>query len=150
VRLVERINPTNEAGRITLITRFGAREVERLLPPLIEAIERSEMDVLWSVDPMHAQTMMTRDGFKTRDFDAILTELTTTFRIHGEVGSHLGGVHFELTGDDVTECIGGRSGVTEADLSRQYESYCDPRLNRTQSIEMAEMIANLLGPLPKL
>jgi 3-deoxy-7-phosphoheptulonate synthase len=127
--LLEILNPQNQPGRLTLIHRFGVKEVERSLPPLIQAVRATGQTVLWMCDPMHGNTETTSGGFKTRRFENILGEVDSAFRIHEELGSILGGVHFELTGDDVTECIGGARGLTEADLKRAYRSNVDPRLN---------------------
>jgi 3-deoxy-7-phosphoheptulonate synthase len=135
VALVTRLNPTNEAGKLVVITRMGARDVERALPPLVEAVRGASRRVLWVCDPMHGNTTTTTGGIKTRSFDDILREIERSFAVHRAVGSELGGVHFELTGDDVTECIGG--GVREADLDKNYASACDPRLNYRQALEMA-------------
>ena len=127
-----------------MIHRFGAKEISRGLPRLIDAIRKSGQTVLWVSDPMHGNTQMTRTGRKTRDFNEILAELDQAFEIHGEHGSLLGGVHFELTGENVTECIGGASGLVEADLERAYRSRVDPRLNYEQALEMAMAIARHL------
>jgi 3-deoxy-7-phosphoheptulonate synthase len=135
VRLLERLSPSNEPGKIVLIARMGASNVERALPPLVEAVRRAGRRVLWVSDPMHGNGMTTSTGLKTRNFDDILKELELSFAIHRSVGAGLGGLHFELTGDDVTECIGG--GIAEADLDRNYLSTCDPRLNYRQALEMA-------------
>jgi 3-deoxy-7-phosphoheptulonate synthase len=143
--LAETLNPTNEAGRLTFIHRFGADRVEQCLPPLAEAIRRCGQQVLWCCDPMHGNTETTKGGIKTRRFEKILGELETSCRILKACGTHLGGVHFELTGDNVTECIGGASGVTEADLNRDYRTTLDPRLNYEQAMEMALLLARLLA-----
>jgi 3-deoxy-7-phosphoheptulonate synthase len=139
--LITALNPTDEPGRLTLIHRFGAQKIASLLPPIIDAVRRSGRVVLWCCDPMHANTETTREGYKTRSFANILHELEQAFEIHHDGGSRLGGVHFELTGDDVTECIGGARGLCEADLSRAYKSQVDPRLNYEQALEMALVIA---------
>ena len=139
------LNPHNEPGRLTFIHRFGAGRVEQCLPPLVEAIRRQGRQVLWCCDPMHGNTETTKSGIKTRRFDNILGELELSYRILKTCGAHLGGVHFELTGDNVTECIGGASGVTEADLSRDYRTTLDPRLNYEQAMEMALLLARLLA-----
>jgi 3-deoxy-7-phosphoheptulonate synthase len=144
VGLLETLNPANEEGRITLITRMGAPRVEERLPPLIEVVSRANCRAAWSCDPMHGNTVTLEGGRKTRDFSVILDELQRTFRVHQEHGSRLAGVHFELTADDVTECIGGAADLTSTDLGRRYETYCDPRLNCSQSLEMAFLIARLL------
>jgi 3-deoxy-7-phosphoheptulonate synthase len=144
VELVEVLNPRNEAGRLTLIHRFGADQIERFLPPLVEAVQRQGGVVVWCCDPMHGNTEKTTSGIKTRNFDRILLELERAFKLHFELGSYLGGVHFELTGDNVTECIGGARGLTEADLTRDYRSQVDPRLNCEQALEMAMLISRLM------
>jgi 3-deoxy-7-phosphoheptulonate synthase len=143
--LVETLNPRNEPGRLTLIHRFGAGQIAGRLPPMIEAVKAMGATVLWVCDPMHGNTESTASGLKTRSFDRILEEVEQAFRIHEEMGSYLGGVHFELTGDDVTECIGGARGLTEADLARAYLSQVDPRLNYEQALELAMRIADLRG-----
>jgi len=145
VALAEVLNPRNEPGRLTFIHRLGADRVEQCLPPLAEAIRLREKKVLWCCDPMHANTETTRDGIKTRRFNKILSELESSYRILKECGTHLGGVHFELTGDNVTECIGGASGVTEADLQRDYRTTLDPRLNYEQAMELALLLARLMA-----
>ncbi|HVM48179.1 MAG TPA: 3-deoxy-7-phosphoheptulonate synthase class II [Candidatus Acidoferrum sp.] len=143
--LAEVLNPDNEPGRLTFIHRLGADRIEKCLPPLAEAIRRRGKAVLWCCDPMHANTETTSKGIKTRRFEKILGELEGAYRILRECGAHLGGVHFELTGDNVTECIGGASGVTEADLSRDYRSTLDPRLNYEQAMELALLLARLMA-----
>ena len=145
IALAETLNPENEPGRLTFIHRFGASKVEACLPPLVEAIEREKKLVLWCCDPMHGNTETTGDGIKTRRFDKILDELEKSFRILKEGGAHLGGVHFELTGENVTECVGGASGVTEADLTRAYRTQLDPRLNYEQGMELALRLAHLMA-----
>ncbi|MFA6545997.1 MAG: 3-deoxy-7-phosphoheptulonate synthase class II [Limisphaerales bacterium] len=145
VALAEVLNPRNEPGRLTLIHRFGAGRVEQCLPPLVAAIRRKNMHVVWCCDPMHGNTETTSDGIKTRRFGNILGELETSFRLLTACGAHLGGVHFELTGENVTECIGGASGVTEADLARDYRSQLDPRLNYEQAMELALHLAHLMA-----
>jgi len=145
LELVETLNPNDEPGRLTLIHRFGAERIEDRLPPLVEAVQRSGRQVLWCCDPMHGNTLLTQSGRKTRDFDHILRELDRAFEIHQRLGTILGGVHFELTGENVTECIGGARGLTEADLARAYHSDVDPRLNYEQSLEMALLVARRMG-----
>jgi 3-deoxy-7-phosphoheptulonate synthase len=143
--LAQILNPENEPGRLTFIHRFGAERVESCLPPLAETMRRHDRQVLWCCDPMHGNTETTRDGIKTRRFERILAELEASYRILLACGTHLGGVHFELTGDNVTECLGGASGVTEADLPRQYRSSLDPRLNYEQAMEMALRLSRLMA-----
>lgn len=149
--LIERLNPDQQPGRLTLITRYGAGQIAAHLPRHIETVMKSGARVLWSCDPMHGNGLKTGSGIKTRSFDAILSELEQAFEIHARLGSRLGGLHFELTGDDVTECIGGAQGIAEADLTRNYETGCDPRLNYAQSLELAFLVAELLrrGGAPK-
>ncbi|MCC5013636.1 MULTISPECIES: 3-deoxy-7-phosphoheptulonate synthase class II [unclassified Legionella] len=135
--VMEIINPNREEGRLLLITRLGAKGIDKLLPPLIETVKATKSPVTWSCDPMHGNTETTSDGIKTRHFDNILSELQQAVKIHREMGSYLGGVHFELTGDNVTECIGGARGLSAEDLKHAYRSLVDPRLNYEQSLEMA-------------
>ncbi len=141
VRLLHILNPLNEWGRITLITRLGQEYISRLLPPLIQAVQKQGARVLWCCDPMHGNTTTTENAFKTRNFEDILRELRLCFELHRNHGSWLGGVHFELTGENVTECTGGAQKIAEQDLSKNYGTYCDPRLNYAQSLEMAFQIA---------
>ena len=137
VELIDILNPHNEPGRLTLITRFGKDNVQEHLPPMIEAVRKTGKVVLWISDPMHGNTIKTDEGIKTRPFDDILRELELVMETHQEMDSHLGGVHFELTGENVTECTGGARGLGNADLARAYKSQVDPRLNAEQSLEMA-------------
>jgi 3-deoxy-7-phosphoheptulonate synthase len=139
--LVETLNPQNQPGRLTLIHRFGVKEIESRLPSLIQAVRATGQTVLWICDPMHGNTETTAGGFKTRRFENIMGEVESAFSIHEAMGSILGGVHFELTGENVTECIGGARGLTEADLKRAYRSTVDPRLNYEQALELAMLIA---------
>lgn len=143
--LCDLLNPHNEPGRLTFILRFGAAKIEAGLPPIVQAIQRAGRIVLWCCDPMHGNTEATASGLKTRRFDKILSELETCARILHGADAPLGGVHFELTGDNVTECIGGASGVTEADLASAYRSQVDPRLNYEQSLEMGLLLARILA-----
>ncbi len=143
-RLIDQLNPQGEPGRLTLIHRFGAGAIQRHLPPLIEAAQANGKTVLWCCDPMHGNTEV-RAGYKTRDFNRILNELEQAFDLHAAMGSRLGGVHFELTGEDVTECVGGARGLTETDLARSYKTQVDPRLNYEQALEMAMLIADKMG-----
>jgi 3-deoxy-7-phosphoheptulonate synthase len=146
-RLLDVLDPENEPGRLTLIHRFGCERVSADLPPVIEAVRASGKTVLWCADPMHANTRLTEDGIKTRRFGEILSELEQSFDIHAAAGSRLGGVHFELTGENVTECIGGARGLAEEDLGRAYKSEVDPRLNYEQALEMAMLIARKMAAL---
>ncbi|MDX9912273.1 MAG: 3-deoxy-7-phosphoheptulonate synthase class II [Phycisphaerales bacterium] len=145
LRLVDAVSPHDEPGRLVLITRLGAKKVDHVLPRLIGVIQAARKRVLWVCDPMHANGRTTPTGIKTRHFDDILHELRRSWEIHREQGSRLGGVHFELTGDDVTECLGGASGITEDALSTNYQSQCDPRLNYEQALEMAFLLSNLMS-----
>ena len=144
VALLDCLDPGREPGRVTLISRFGATRIQAALPPLLAAVQRTDHPVLWSCDPMHGNGTESASGYKTRDFGAILAELRLAFELHRAQGSHLGGVHIELTGEAVTECTGGTEGLSEADLARAYETGCDPRLNGTQSLEMAFLIAEMM------
>lgn len=141
LELIQKLNPSHEAGKIVLITRFGVKEVEKDLPGLIRAVNREGFPVVWSCDPMHGNTFATSNNVKTRNFDDILDELRATFDIHRAEANYLGGIHLELTGDNVTECVGGANGLNEDGLNRNYETYCDPRLNYEQSLEMAFLVA---------
>jgi 3-deoxy-7-phosphoheptulonate synthase len=136
------LNPSNEPGRLTFIHRFGIDRIENCLPPLVEAVDAAGITALWICDPMHGNTELTPSGHKTRQFDNVLGELELAFDIHSSMGTNLGGVHFELTGEDVTECIGGARGLAEADLERAYRSHVDPRLNGEQALEMALSIVH--------
>ena len=138
LRLIDRLNPANEAGRLTLITRMGYDQVEKGLPPLIRAVEREGRKVVWACDPMHGNTITAKNGYKTRTFNHVLDEVRSFFAVHRAQGTYPGGVHFELTGRDVVECIGGDQAITEEQLSEgQYETLCDPRLNASQALELA-------------
>ena len=141
--LIRVLNPHNEPGRLTLIHRFGAKAIEAQLPDLITAVKETGSPVLWVCDPMHGNTESTADGVKTRRFDNIVAELEAAFRVHQSMGTYLGGVHLELTGDNVTECTGGARGLTDTDLARAYKSTVDPRLNYDQAMEVAMRIAGL-------
>ena len=141
IDVIRILNPDNEPGRLTLIHRFGAEKIRSKLPSLAEAVLRSGCKVLWSCDPMHGNGQTARNGIKTRSFDDIMSEIITAFRVHKELGSRLSGIHLELTGEDVTECIGGPGNLSESDLTRDYRSQVDPRLNYEQAMEIAFLIA---------
>ncbi len=141
LRLIETLNPTHEAGKIVLITRFGKDKINDELPTLIQSVRRAGLPVVWSSDPMHGNTFSSSNDYKTRNFDHILSEIKSAFAIHRAEGSYLGSIHLELTGDNVTECVGGANGLNEADLDMNYETFCDPRLNYEQSLEMAFLVA---------
>ncbi|MFM9890205.1 MAG: class II 3-deoxy-7-phosphoheptulonate synthase [Rickettsiales bacterium] len=144
IRLCDVLNPTNEAGRLTFISRMGAQKVEEFLPPLVRLLKDEGRHVVWSCDPMHGNTIKSPNGYKTRKFTDILTEVRKFFAIHEAEGTHGSGVHFEMTGQDVTECLGGAQAISELDLSNRYHTHCDPRLNASQSLELAFLIADLL------
>lgn len=144
IRLIDILNPDNTPGRLTLINRFGHNKVADHLPGLIRAVEREGRSVVWSCDPMHGNTIKSESGYKTRPFDSVLGEVRQFFGIHHAEGTHAGGVHFEMTGKDVTECIGGMRAVTDEDLSSRYHTACDPRLNASQALELAFLVAEEL------
>jgi 3-deoxy-7-phosphoheptulonate synthase len=144
IKLIDVLNPKDEAGHLTLIVRMGADKVESKLPPLIRTIQREGRTVVWACDPMHANTVKSSNGYKTRPVDKILMEVRGFFAVHKAEGTHAGGVHFEMTGQDVTECTGGSQAITENDLSARYHTHCDPRLNAKQSLELAFLIAESL------
>ena len=142
--LAERLNPDNEPGRLTFITRFGAGRIRDGLPQLVEKVTAAGVEVAWVCDPMHGNTFEASNGYKTREFDDVIDEVRGFFEVHHSLGTWPGGLHVELTGDDVTECVGGGEDLAEIDLSNRYESVCDPRLNRVQSLELAFLVAEML------
>ncbi len=142
--IIAKLNPDNEAGRLTFITRMGAGLIREKLPALIETVNKSGAIVLWVCDPMHGNTYEAPSGYKTRKFDDVLDEVRGFFEVHKRLGTHPGGIHIELTGDDVTECVGGGDQISHEDLASRYESACDPRLNHTQSLELAFLVAEML------
>ena len=142
--MIAKLNPTNEPGRLTFITRMGAGLIREKLPPLLKAVNESGAKVLWVCDPMHGNTFESSTGYKTRRFEDVMDEVRGFFESHKSAGTHPGGVHIELTGDDVTECLGGGEQISEEDLASRYESACDPRLNHTQSLELAFLVAEML------
>ena len=144
-RLIDKLDPDREPGRLTFITRMGASKVRDALPPLLEAIKSIDATPLWVTDPMHGNGMTTPNGYKTRRFDDVVDEVKGFFAAHRDAGTHPGGIHIELTGDDVTECLGGSEHIDEATLATRYESLCDPRLNHMQSLELAFLVAEELG-----
>jgi 3-deoxy-7-phosphoheptulonate synthase len=144
IALMDKLDPTNKPGRLMLITRMGADQIRNVLPALIDTVENSEYKVVWVCDPMHGNTREAASGHKTRLFDDVINEVKGFFEVHRAKGTHPGGIHIELTGDDVTECLGGIAGVAEADLPFRYETACDPRLNRVQSLELAFQVADML------
>jgi len=144
LQLIDALNPKNEAGRITLIARYGHEQVAKELPALARAVKRAGKHVVWSCDPMHGNTLKTASGYKTRPFDMILSEVKNFMRVLHSEGCWPGGVHFEMTGQNVTECIGGARELREEDLSSRYHTHCDPRLNADQALELAFLIAEEL------
>ncbi len=144
IRLIDALDPQQETGRLTLICRFGSDKVEAALPPLLRAVKREGRKVLWSCDPMHGNTIKAATGYKTRPLDRIVAEIKSFFAAHRTEGSYAGGVHLEMTGKNVTECTGGARAISEADLHDRYHTYCDPRLNAEQAIELAFLVAELL------
>ncbi|MCW2785340.1 MAG: aroH 1 [Marmoricola sp.] len=144
IALAARLNPDNTPGRLTFITRMGAGQVLDLLPPLVEKVEAAGVQVAWVSDPMHGNTYEASSGYKTRRFDDVIAEVQGFFDVHRALGTWPGGIHIELTGEDVTECVGGGEELLESDLADRYESVCDPRLNRVQSLELAFLVAEML------
>lgn len=144
LRLIDILNPENEAGRLTIIVRMGQDHVKENLPPLIRAVEREGKKVVWVCDPMHGNTIKSPSGYKTRPFDSILAEVKGFFDVHQAEGTYAGGVHFEMTGQNVTECTGGGQDITDLNLSERYHTQCDPRLNASQSLELAFLLAEEL------
>ncbi len=147
LRLIDTLNPKNEAGRLTLISRMGHEHVEDKLSPLIQAVEEEGRQVVWSCDPMHGNTITSNNGIKTRKFDNVLDEVKGFFRTHRAEGTHPGGIHLELTGQNVTECTGGAEKIVDEDLASRYHTHCDPRLNANQSLELAFLVADELKHL---
>jgi 3-deoxy-7-phosphoheptulonate synthase len=145
LRLIDILNPAEEAGRLTLICRFGSDKVEKHLPQLIRAVKKEGRNVVWSCDPMHGNTISAASGYKTRPFDRILKEAESFFDVHRAEGTHAGGIHVEMTGSPVTECTGGATAnISEAQLKDRYDTLCDPRLNADQALELAFLIAERL------
>jgi 3-deoxy-7-phosphoheptulonate synthase len=144
LRLIDILNPANEAGRLTLICRFGVAKVFDHLPKLVRAVKAEERHVVWSCDPMHGNTVKAANGYKTRPFEAVMGEVRNFFAVHQAEGTHAGGVHLEMTGKNVTECTGGARAVSDAELADRYHTHCDPRLNAEQALELAFLMAELL------
>ena len=142
--LIDRLDPNREPGRLTFITRMGAGKIREALPTLVDGVTKSGAQVLWVCDPMHGNTFEAATGYKTRRFDDVMDEVKGFFEVHKSLGTHPGGIHIELTGDDVTECLGGGEQISETDLATRYESACDPRLNHSQSLELAFLVAEML------
>ena len=144
MKLIKKLNPENEAGRLNVIVRMGADKIENEFPKLVRAVKEAGANVLWSIDPMHGNTIKTSNNYKTRSFDEVLREVKGFFKVHEQEGTFPGGVHLEMTGQDVTECIGGAQKITEEKLAYRYETQCDPRLNANQALELAFLIADSL------
>jgi 3-deoxy-7-phosphoheptulonate synthase len=144
LKLIDILNPDNEPGRLTLICRLGADKAGDLLPPMVRAVKREGRVVVWSCDPMHGNTISSASGYKTRPFDQILKEVRSFFQVHAAEGTHAGGVHLEMTGQNVTECTGGARAITDEDLNDRYHTVCDPRLNAEQALDLAFLLADLL------
>jgi 3-deoxy-7-phosphoheptulonate synthase len=144
VEYVERLDPQNEAGRLTLVSRMGNGKVRELLPPIIEKVQATGHQVIWQCDPMHGNTHESSTGYKTRHFDRIVDEVQGFFEVHRALGTHPGGIHVEITGENVTECLGGAQDISDSDLAGRYETACDPRLNTQQSLELAFLVAEML------
>ncbi len=144
LELIEKLNPENEPGRLNVIVRMGADKIEKEFPKLLKAVKDAGKNVVWSIDPMHGNTVKTPNGYKTRNFSEVLREVKGYFNVHKEMGTFPGGVHLEMTGREVTECVGGAQDLKECDLEKCYETHCDPRLNAAQAIELAFLIADLL------
>jgi 3-deoxy-7-phosphoheptulonate synthase len=144
VALAERLDPQRQPGRLTFITRLGAARVRDLLPPLVDGVRDAGVSVAWVCDPMHGNTFTSPSGYKTRRFDDVIDEVRGFFAVHRSLGTRPGGIHVELTGDDVTECLGGAHDIADTDLGGRYETACDPRLNTGQSLELAFLVAEML------
>lgn len=144
IELCERLNPDNVAGRLTLVARMGNHRVREVLPPIVEKVTAAGHSVVWQCDPMHGNTVESSNGFKTRHFDRIVDEVLGYFEVHRQLGTHPGGLHVELTGEDVTECLGGAQAIADHNLPDRYETACDPRLNTQQSLELAFLVAEML------
>jgi 3-deoxy-7-phosphoheptulonate synthase len=142
--LIDKLDPEREPGRLTFITRMGASKIREFLPALVDGVTKSGAEILWVCDPMHGNTYEAPSGYKTRRFDDVLDEVKGFFEVHKSLGTHPGGIHIELTGDDVTECVGGGEQISHDDLATRYESACDPRLNHAQSLELAFLVAEML------
>ena len=147
LKVIKTLNPENEKGKIILIVRMGSKLIDDLLPPILEKIKSANVNVVWSCDPMHANIEKSKSGFKTRNFNNILNEVKSFFKLHKKSGTYAGGIHLEMTGQNVTECIGGLQKISDKDLSSRYHTHCDPRLNASQSLELAFTMANYLKNL---
>jgi 3-deoxy-7-phosphoheptulonate synthase len=145
MELIEKLDPNREPGRLTFITRMGASQIREKLPRLVEAVKASDANPLWITDPMHGNGMTTKNGYKSRRFDDVMDEVAGFFEVHAQAGTFPGGIHIELTGDDVAECLGGSEMIDEKTLESRYESLCDPRLNHMQSLELAFLVSEALA-----
>jgi 3-deoxy-7-phosphoheptulonate synthase len=144
VEYVERLDPHDRPGRLTLVSRLGNNKVRDVLPPIIEKVQATGHQVIWQCDPMHGNTHESSTGYKTRHFDRIVDEVQGFFEVHRALGTHPGGIHVEITGENVTECLGGAQDISDSDLAGRYETACDPRLNTQQSLELAFLVAEML------
>ena len=144
VRYAEKLDPNRQPGRLTFVARMGHDKVRDVLPGIVQAVEREGHKVIWQSDPMHGNTFTASNGYKTRHFDKIIDEVQGFFEVHRHLGTHPGGIHIELTGEHVTECLGGAQDITDIDLPGRYESACDPRLNTEQALELAFLVAEML------
>ena len=144
VEYVERLDPGNHPGRLTLVSRMGSGRVRDVLPAIVEKVEASGHKVIWQCDPMHGNTEESVSGYKTRHFDRIVDEVQGFFEVHAALGTHPGGIHIEHTGENVTECLGGAQMISHSELSSRYETACDPRLNTQQSLELAFLVVEML------
>jgi 3-deoxy-7-phosphoheptulonate synthase len=144
MRLMDKLDPNREPGRLTFISRMGATKIREELPKLVKAVRDSGATPLWITDPMHGNGITTKNGYKSRRFDDVMNEVEGFFEVHRSLGTHPGGLHVELTGDDVAECLGGSDAIDEASLEERYESVCDPRLNHMQSLELAFLVTEQL------
>ena len=145
LRLIDALDPEREPGRLTFITRMGAKNIREKLPPVIQAVEASGAKPVWVTDPMHGNTVSLPSGYKTRNFDDVVDEVRGFFEVHRALGTFPGGIHVEMTGDDVAECLGGSDPVNESSFAERYETLCDPRLNHMQSLEIAFLVAEYLS-----
>ena len=144
IKLSQKLNPTNEEGKLNFIIRMGAEPIKSSLEPILKECKKEGLSVVWSIDPMHGNTIKTKNGYKTREFDSIISEVKSFFEIHKAIGTYPGGIHLEMTGQDVTECMGGSFKLTEEELASRYETMCDPRLNADQAVELAFLVAEFL------
>ena len=145
IPLINKLNPNNDPGKLTLITRMGVDNIETVLPNLLRSVENEGLNVIWSCDPMHGNTFKSQTGYKTRSFENIMKEVGQFFKIHRSEGTYPGGIHIEMTGQNVTECVGGSQDITEQNLADRYHTHCDPRLNASQGLELAFILSEELS-----